>query len=297
MTFRPVTMKKVQDIRQTSQSVSYRTTLLHRISYTIVVIFSGLIFMAPSASANTGVSQGYTTTTANLVAGTIMGLTTNTHDAEPASSGHAYQLLGLVADQPLIALSDGTHQVQIVISGTSEAIVSNINGNIEPGDKITSSPIDGVGMKATDAGQIVGTAEGSLSDTQSVSRTITDKYGKKQTIKIGAIPLQVSVSYYAGSSSQGTLASILPPFLLSTANGLAGQEVSPVRVLIALLTLVFGFVVVGIMLQSAIRSGIIAIGRNPLAKKALRRELIDISLTALGILLLTIIVVYVIIKI
>src|ERR1700740_623480 len=110
------------------------------------------------AHANTGVSQGYTTKTKNLAPGSIMGLSPSTNTAEPATSGQSYQLRGLVADKPLIALSDGDNQVQVVISGPAYALVSDLNGDIKAGDKIASSPIEGVGMKATDPGQVVGSA-------------------------------------------------------------------------------------------------------------------------------------------
>lgn len=264
--------------------------------------FSALLLLIcctplPTAAANSGVSQGYTTTETNLPPGTVMGLSGNDHSAVPATSGHNYQLLGLVADAPLIALSDGSNQVQIVVSGISNALVSTINGDIKAGDKITASPIGGVGMKATDAGQVVGTAQADMSKSNLTSETVTDKYGKSQTIEVGHVPLQVSVSYFAGVSDQGSLASILPPFILHTANGIAGQTVSPLRVLISLLVLIFGFVIVGNMLQSAIRSNIIAMGRNPLAKQALHRELLDVCFTALGVLVVTALVVYIIIKI
>ena len=203
------------------------TKLRRFIPVSFLVVF--LLLPAAAAFANSGVSQGYTTTETNLVAGTIMGLSSDKNVAEPASSGHNYQLLGLVADKPLLALNDGSHQVQIVISGTSKALVSDINGRIKAGDKVTASPVSGVGMKATDAGQIVGTAQTGLSDSSATSQTVTDKNGKTQTIKVGLVPLQVSVSYFAGSSNQGTLASVLPPFILHLATGIAGNQVSPLQ--------------------------------------------------------------------
>lgn len=257
-----------------------------------------LLFFGTVVSANSGVSQGYTTKTSNVTAGALMGLSPSTNNAELASSGEKYQLLGLVADKPLIALSDGSNQVQVVISGPASALVSNINGDIKAGDKITSSPIVGVGMKATDAGQVVGTAQVDFSKLKSVEQAVTDKSGQKHTVLVGSIPLLVSVSYFSGeANSLGALSSILPPFLLEAANSVAGQPVSPLRVFIGLIALLFGFVVVGIMLQSAVRSGMISVGRNPLAKKAVRRQLFDICLTALGILVVTTIVVYVVLKI
>ena len=225
-----------------------------------------------------------------------MGLKPNTKDiVVPAVSAQRYQLLGIVADQPLIALNDGSSQVQIVVSGSTEALVSTINGPIEAGDKITASPISGVGMKATDSGQIVGTAQTGLSGN-ATTQTVTDKSGKKHTVKVGTVTLQVSVGYYAGQIDQGKLASVLPPGLLSAANNIAGQEVSALRVLIGLLALIIGFIIVANMLQASIRGSMTAMGRNPLAKQAIRRDLIDICLTALGILVLTIIIVYLVIK-
>jgi hypothetical protein len=257
-----------------------------------------LVFAGASANAASGVSQGYTTKTSDITPGAVMGLSPGTNTAEPATSGQSYQLLGLVADKPLIALSDGSNQVQIVISGPANALVSDINGTIKAGDKIASSPIIGVGMKATDAGQVVGTAQLDFSKIKTVKQTITDKSGKKHTVLIGTMPLQVSVSYFAGTGiDQGILGSVLPPFVIQAANAIAGQPVSPLRVLIGLLALIIGFVIAGIMLQSAVRSGMISIGRNPLAKKAVRRQLLDVSLTALGVMIVASIVVYVVLKI
>jgi F0F1-type ATP synthase membrane subunit c/vacuolar-type H+-ATPase subunit K len=250
------------------------------------------------ASASSGVSQGYTTKTPDLVAGSMMGLSPNTNTAEPATSDGSYQLLGLVADKPLIALSDGRNQVQIVISGPAYALVSDLNGTIKAGDKIASSPIVGVGMKATEPGQVVGSAQTDFSKIKTVEQTITDKSGKKHTTRIGSMQLQVNVSYFAGvSASQSALGSIMPPFFLQAANAIAGEPVSPLRVLIGMLALLFGFVISGIMLQSAVRSGMVSIGRNPLAKKAVRRQLFDVMLTALGVLIVTAIVMYFVLKI
>lgn len=260
----------------------------------------GILLLLVSANANaaSGVSQGYTTKTSDITPGSVMGLSPSTNTAEPATSGQKYQLLGLVADKPLLALSDGTNQVQIVISGPANAVVCNINGEIKAGDKIASSPIVGVGMKATDAGQVVGTAQVDFSKISSVKQTITDKSGKKHTILVGTMPLQVSVSYFSGTGiDQGILGSVLPPFVIQAANAIAGQPVSPLRVLIGLLALIIGFIIAGIMLQSAVRSGMISVGRNPLAKGAVRRQLLDVSLTALGVMIVASIVVYVVLKI
>lgn len=249
------------------------------------------------AHASSGVSQGFPTRSTGLVPGTLMGLESgNGQLVEPAVSTKAYRLLGVVADQPLIALSDGEQQVQITVSGPARILVSTINGSIKEGDKVTASPVSGLGMKATDSGQIVGTAQSDLDLSKATQQTITDKYGKTHTIEIGTVPLEISVGYYSGIQDQGKLASMLPPFLLAFANNVAGQQVSPLRVFISIFVLIIGFAIIGNMLQSGIRANIISVGRNPLAKKALHRELVDVSMTALGILLLTLLITYVLIK-
>lgn len=262
------------------------------------VLLSTLVLGGAVAYASSGVSQGYTTKTKNVEPGSIMGLSPNTNTAEPADSGQSYQLLGLVADKPLIALSDGTNQVQVVISGPANALVSDLNGEIKAGDKIASSPIVGVGMKATDPGQVVGSAQTDFSKIKTVPETITDKSGAKHTVHVGSMQLQVNVSYFAGeSASQSALGSIMPPFVLQAANAIAGEPVSPIRVLIGLLALLLGFAIAGIMLQAAVRAGMVSIGRNPLAKKAVRRQLIDVSITAVAIMAVTAVVIYLVLKI
>lgn len=252
---------------------------------------------APAVWASSGVSQGFTTSAKHLVPGTIMGLQPGSQNVVvPAVSAHRYQLLGIVADQPLIALSSSSSQVQIVISGLTEALVSDINGAVHAGDRVTASPISGVGMKATDSGQVVGTAQANLADSNPTQQTVTDKNGHKHTVMVGIVPLQVSVGYYAGPSDQSKLASLTPPGLISFASSITGQQVSALRVIVGSLILIIGFIIVANMLQASIRGSVTAMGRNPLAKSAIHRELLDICLTALGVLLLTIIVVYLVIK-
>lgn len=264
---------------------------------TLAVLLTSGLLPASAWATSGGVSQGFTTNETDLATGTLMGLKPDDHEiVEQAVASHTDHLVGVVADRSLIELSDGSKQVQITISGVTEALVSNINGTVNIGDKITASPISGIGMKATDGGQVVGTAQGNLNDAQTTKHTITDKTGKTQTISIGLVPLQVSVGYYSGEQSQGKIAAFLPPSILALANSISGQPVSPLRVLIGLLALVFGFIIIVNMLQSGIRANIISVGRNPLAKKALRRELLDICTTAIGILILTLVIVYIVLK-
>lgn len=256
-----------------------------------------LSFALPaSAFAASGLSQGFKTSDPNLPAGSLVSLTSGSDGTvQAATSSHASQLIGVTADQTLVELTSGSAQVQVVVSGTADVLVSDINGDIKVGDKITASPIKGVGMKALVSTQVIGTAQKNFKDVSKSTQKITDRQGKRQSVKVGTLPVQINVSYFA--ASQGTLSSLVPSFLLSAGTAIAGKDVSPTRVLIGFFCLAIGFVIAGVILQSAVRSGIISLGRNPLAHTILRQSLIDVLVTTLGLLILSAIIFYLILTI
>jgi hypothetical protein len=244
------------------------------------------VLLPSSASATGALAQSFSTTDSTIVAGTLVNLKTGSSDTvEKATEAHLQQLVGVVADQPLITLGTGTQQTQVVVSGLATTIVSDINGDIKAGDKITASPLQGVGMKAISSTEVLGTAETSLSDSQTTTQKLTDKTGKATNVKIGIIEVLVNVTYYI--APQKSTNAIIPTFLLNVGTSVAGKNVSPIRVLVAFLSLLAGFIIAGLMLPTGIRSGMISIGRNPLAQGVLRRSLLDVLVTSVGLLLIT----------
>ena len=242
------------------------------------------------AESTAAISQGFKTSEANLAAGALVSLTAGSQSTvQLTNTERVNQMIGVIGDRPLIELSNNDKEVQVVISGTTLALVSDINGDIRSGDKITASPINGVGMKANASSLVVGTAQDDLSTVKTTARTINDKQGQPQSLKVGAIPVQVNVTYYVAPDDKD---SFLPPFLQSLANTVAGKEVSAIRVLISTIVLVFGFISIAVLLYSSIRSSIISIGRNPLSESAVRKSLFEVGATALGILLVMLIAIY-----
>jgi hypothetical protein len=233
----------------------------------------------------------------SLPVGTLASFTNDTKDGmiESADTDNATRLVGVVSKSALIELSSGTSEIQTVISGSSLALVSDINGEVKRGDKITASPISGIGMKATESTQVLGTAEQNFTEAQQVSsREVTDKSGASQTIKVGLLTTQVNVAYYQKPDDTD---SILPAFLLRFASNLVGRDVAPLRVLIALILLSAGFGGVAVLLYSSVRSSIISIGRNPLSADAVHKGVFEIAGIAFGVLLLTLIAVYLVLVI
>ncbi len=255
------------------------------------VTFVSLYWPAmPVSAASTGaISQSYTAASSNIAQGTLLSLTSSgSGTVEPAQAGTtATNLVGVAAQSPLVELSDaGKNSVQVVVSGSTLALVSDINGPVVVGDKITISPLDGIGMKATQSGATIGVAQTSLSSVTTATRTVSGKDGHQVSIKVGLVPVAVNVTYYPAAQS-GSLSTIVPPVLQSAANSLAGRQVAPVRVLLAALALVLGFIITVVMLTTSIRSEIVSLGRNPLARRTLLRALIDVLIAACGVLLVS----------
>jgi hypothetical protein len=210
-----------------------------------------------------------------------------------ADVGNAGNLVGVASEKPVLELSDGSSSsIKVVVSGVAEALVSDVNGEIKAGDKITPSPISGVGMKAMQSGEIVGTAQKALGSVSSVKQQVTSADGKQETVNVGLLPIAVNVVYFSTNSASGSAAAFVPPFLQSVANAVTGKQVPPLRVLLGGLALLLGFIGATAMLIISIKSGMISIGRNPLAEKALRRGLFDVIIAAMGVLTATVVVVY-----
>ncbi|HSX34852.1 MAG TPA: hypothetical protein VLF62_04375 [Candidatus Saccharimonadales bacterium] len=211
---------------------------------------------------------------------------------ELANQENGARLAGVVSDRPLVALSNGTAQTQIVISGSVPVVVSDINGDVRAGDKITASPIAGVGMLASGSDQVVGTAQSDFVTTSAKTRTITDTSGKQHTVHLGRVPLLIGISFYQAPTS-----GYIPPFVQGLANNIAGRPVSLMRILVCSILLLLAFVSTAALLYTSIRSGLISIGRNPLAAGAIRRGLVQIGVAVVLILGLVLLASYIILTV
>lgn len=101
-------------------------------------------------------------------------------DGDKAKRSYDRKLLGVVAQSPGLVLGESAvNSLPVAITGRVPVKVSNKNGAIKIGDPITTSDIPGVGMKATQAGKILGTA--------------MENYDKEEVSKI---LITVSPGYY-----------------------------------------------------------------------------------------------------
>jgi hypothetical protein len=246
-----------------------------------------------AAQALTTLSQAYTTTD-TLSLGSIVSLKDNASDeVSAATPANASGLLGVVIDNDssLLSLtSSKSNQVQIATSGVIQVLVSNINGDISAGDQITASPVSGVGMKATNNAKVIGVAQTSLNGNQGSSQSYTDKSGKKHSMVLGTIPVDINVSYYYKQPDK----TLIPHSLQNIANALAGKSVKPLPIILSIAVFIVTLIVVMSIIYSMIRSSIISVGRNPMSQSAVYHNVMQLSALVVGILAVAVVSIYMI---
>lgn len=163
-------------------------------------------------------------------------------------------MIGVLSDTPAVQFNPGEEGTRPVISsGNAYVIVSNRNGDIKKGDLITTSTLKGVGQKAIKAGYILGTAVESFSDP-------SDDAKKR-------ILVSIHIAYYYGESPIKT--SI---FDLANLSVLATyqQPMVVLKYLVAGLILIISFIIGFYSYGNIARTGIEALGRNPMAARVIQ---------------------------
>lgn len=252
-------------------------------------------FLAMQAKAS-NVSQNFVTTT-NLVNGSLVAFDNNSDkNVVAANSNNVSRLLGVAvgAQVALINLDQNQGNVAVVTNGSSNVLVSDINGEVKSGDVLTASPISGVAMKATAPTRGLGRVQADFNKgINTSSQDITDKSGKTQSVKITTLPVFVSVGNFDGAISLGTNSLVVG--VQSIAYNATGKTISPLRALIALTVLIVAVAISIVILYTSVASSIRSIGRNPLSKSSILQSLIQVILAVIVIMLSGFSIAYIII--
>ncbi len=208
------------------------------------------------------------------------------------------QMLGIVVspnDSP-ITLSGDDEKVFVATVGRYEVLVSDQEGAINPGDYITASSLDGIGMHATfDQSEIIGRALTAFDGTGGniVGQSdLIDTNGNARSVKIGRIELDIAISKNPLAKS----AAVTPEWLGKIGQAIAGKSLSPARIYISAGIFIIGSVIAGSILYAGIRSSIIAVGRNPLSKRSILRGLVEVIFTALIVFIISVVGVYLLLR-
>lgn len=268
-----------------------------------IFLLTGLVlfcvFVAKAVAQN--VTQGYQSE-ATLQKGIIVQLKKGDGSkVEPLTQTSDAAMLGVVvsaSDAPVSLSSNAdTQQVFVANYGRYDVLVSNQNGSINSGDYITISSVNGVGMKAQAAQTVVlGKALASFDGQTKVESTanLVDSLGNKRSVTLGRIPVDISISrnpLFQPESPPG-----VPRILEKAAQIVTTRPVGAVRIYASLGVLLLSVIIAGSILFAGVRSGMTAIGRNPLAKHSIMRNLITVTLIALIIVTVGLLAVYLLLR-
>lgn len=212
----------------------------------------------------------------------------------PATLERVEDLYGVVINPNDAALTisgeSESDQVYVATNGRYKALVSTQNGPIEPGDFITISSLEGIGMKVNDlAPVVIGRALSGFDGSNAIS---TAQAGDG-SVSVGRVDIDVLA---ARNPLQKPTEANIPDFLRRAAETIAGKPVAATRVYLAVFVFIVSTFIAGSLMYSGVRSSIISIGRNPLSKKSIIRSMIQVILVGLIIFIIGVFGVYLLVR-
>jgi hypothetical protein len=201
-------------------------------------------------------------------------------------------------DAPVSLQNNSTNQqYYVATAGTYSVLVSDQNGPIEKGDYVTVSSLAGVGMKASPSQTIVlGKALDSFDGSSNVEGTapLNQNNGKKNSVQLGKVSIDISIAH--NPLFQPSTTSNIVNQLQRFGDSIAHKPVSLARIYLSIALLLAAIGIASTMLVTGVRSSLIAVGRNPLARAHIIRGLIQITFTSLIIFVVGVFGVYLLLK-
>lgn len=218
----------------------------------------------------------YTVSDKDAVDGDIVS---STVDKGLTRSSFPYDLrvFGVIQSSPLIVYKSVDNAGSpISRSGTATVNVTTLNGQISAGDYITTSEIPGKGQKATASGYVIGIALTPLSTSDGeefqYQRQISGskKPSSPEKFRKGRITVALQIQY-AELTTARTALRLLDSFNASLFTNIQNpdQFVKIFRYITAIVVVLISFTIGFLTFSRSIPKGIEAIGRNPLAQKAI----------------------------
>lgn len=230
-----------------------------------LIISSYLLSPCPVFAQNFDIANTYKLDDKDAIPGDIIISTTGKGFVR-ADAAYDSRILGIYQQDPVMVVKNGDEtKVPIVKFGSTSVNVSDLNGEIQPGDYITTSPLPGKGMKAIQSGYVIG-----IATSKPIAIDQTAQY-QGRTLKLYTVDVSLRVEYAELSTARSNIR-LLNSINSAFFKNLQDPEKFTVVVryiiagIISLITLIFGF----ISITRSISKGIESIGRNPLAKKSIQ---------------------------
>lgn len=260
------------------------------------IFLLGFIFTPAHAAS---IAQGYQTGDTELVVGMAAALSTDTETegraVERASLSNTYQFVGIVTtkDANFLTLTSNKANVVVATSGEVQTYVTDMNGTIQKGDKVTMSPILGVMMKANETDtQVFATALENFSETNAIRQNAAAYDGSGRQVLVNTMRVELNPrSVTAGNAEDDRT------FLRVVGERLTGKALREWQVIVSLVIFILLLVVEAALIYGAVHSTISALGRNPLARDAVYKQLLQVVLVVLSLLAFGIATIYAILQI
>lgn len=252
----------------------------YRLAAMVAGVFA-VIMLSPLAFA---LARGYTTDDVDLKTGMVVALsqsgTAEQPKVERATIDNQDKTIGVTVsvDENLLTTGAVGQEVYVQTDGETEVFVSDINGIPKRGDLLAVSPLKGILVKSdTNTGVIVGTAledfDATLASTQNV-----DKSGVSVDVKVDKIRTNLDIKGVNNGAAQTDSS------LERLGRSIVGREVGEIRVVVALIIFLVVLVAEGGIIYGAISSAITSLGRNPMARKIIVREMVRVVIIAVSVL-------------
>lgn len=195
-----------------------------------------------------------------------------------------------------VSLSSGNQTTYVVTSGRYNVLVSTQNGAIAAGDWVSISAADGIGMKADGKEDyILGRAVTAFNGKSNVISTTTLKQTDGTQMKVAFGTVQVDIGIKPNPAQTGNDSGV-PSVIQKLAVSVVGKPITSGQLWASAAILLTGVAVMGSLLYGGIQTSMISIGRNPLARKSIMRNLLQVIITAVMIFLGCLVAVYLILK-
>lgn len=220
-----------------------------------VFLFPSLVYSQQGISS--GVAISVKVIDKNAKDGNIIILTNKGYTL--SRTAYESNIYGVLTENPSLYLqnTEASDTKPVVTWGKAYVLVATINGNIAKNDFITSSAIQGVGQKADRNGRILGSA--------------LEDYKNSNPKAIGKIMVAISPNYVASFGNIRTN-------LLDTAKNALDlyplSQLTSLRYILAAIIVLASFVIGFTYFGRIARSGIEALGRNPLASRLIQINII-----------------------
>ena len=254
------------------------------------------LFVGKTVYAQT-VNKGYKSDEALQTGMLVMEKEDDPFKVVAISLGTLDKLKGVVVqknDSP-VTLSSKDDKVFIADTGEYPVLVSNENGQIEPGDYLSISSLPGVAMKANDTQSVVvGRATKKFEGNgDSIGSTVDNRTNK--TINFGRIPVLISIKRNPNVKEQQN--NSVPKALEKVSFSIAGKPVNTARIWMATAVFLGSLLITAIMLYSGARSSLISVGRNPLSRSIIIKGLGQIVVMSLIVFISGLFAVYLLLRI